>query len=451
MGKREIYFVVLIIIFIVMLAGCKNTVHIDPDKPVTVTLWHNYGGQLKNTMDEMVDQFNETTGAKQGIIINVTSISGNATLHDKLTMAANSDPGAPKLPDITTAYPKTALILAERGLLADLDQQFTPEELAVYVPEFIEEGRLEGQGLFVFPTAKSTEVLFVNRTIFDRFADDTGAKIEDLATFEGLFETAASYYQWSEGKTFFMADSLFNAAFIGCKQLGGELVLKGTLHLDSPAYQKIWDSYYKSAVLGQTAIYDGYATDLAKTGDIVCSIGSTAGVSFFSPTITYGDNTSEPARLAILPYPVFKNGQPAALQRGAGMCVIKSTPEKEYAAAVFLKWFTSPENNLNFVTSTGYIPVTRAAFGELMEIQMGETQDANIKQLLQAARTMQQEYKFYTAPLFAGVDELQAKYETELKDIAAASRNDYVKYSYDEEAAYEAASQGKLKEFTDRL
>ena len=87
-------------------------------------------------------------------------------------MAANNDPGAPELPDITTAYPKTALILAEKDLLVDLNEQFTEEELAKYVPRFIEEGIFDNK-LYVFPTAKSTEVLFVNNTLFNRFAKDT--------------------------------------------------------------------------------------------------------------------------------------------------------------------------------------------------------------------------------------------------------------------------------------
>lgn len=328
MRKNILIFSVLVLMLIPIFAGCENSINVNANKPVTLTLWHNYGGQLKDTMDEMVDEFNETVGEEQGIIINVTSISGSATLHDKLTMAANGDPGAPTLPDITTAYPKTALILAEKGLLADLNLQFSPEELAAYVPEFLEEGRLEGDHLYVFPTAKSTEVLFVNTTIFDRFAGDTGAKIKDLQTFEGIIKTAALYYDWTDkqtpqtandGKMFFMPDSVFNLALIGYKQMGAEFVQDGALNLTAPQYLRVWNCYYKPAVLGQAAIYNGYATDLAKTGDIVCSTGSTAGVSFFSPTVTYADNTSEPAELAILPYPVFEGGKPAALQRGAGM------------------------------------------------------------------------------------------------------------------------------------
>ncbi len=458
MKKNISLFVILFLVFIPILAGCDNSTKVNSKNPITLTLWHNYGGQLKDTMDNMIDEFNDTVGAEKGIIINVTSISGSATLHEKLTMAANGDPGAPPLPDITTAYPKTALILAEKGLLADLNEQFSVRELSAYIPEFLEEGRFEGDHLYVFPTAKSTEVLFLNRTLFDRFSQNTGANIENLGTFEGIIKTAALYYDWTDkqtpditndGKVFFMPDSLFNFALIGCQQLGVDFIRNSAVNFTSPQYSKVWECYYKPAVLGQAAIFNGYATDLAKTGDIICSTGSTAGVSFFSPTVTYADNTSEPIELDILPYPVFEGGKKAAIQRGAGMSVIKSTKEKEYAAGIFLKWFTSPENNLRFVSSTGYLPVTEEAFGEIMSQEIKNTSDKRIKALLQTSRLMQKEYAFYIPPLFEGVDELQKQYESQLKETAAQSRKSYTELLQNSNlaVAYETVSNGKYNSF----
>lgn len=434
--KRKILFsLIFATIMMTVLTACINNINVTSKNPVTLTLWHNYGGQLKETMDEMIDEFNETIGAENGIIISVTSISGSSTLHDKLTMAANGDPGAPSLPDITTLYPKTALILFDKGLLADLNQYFTSQELSAYIPEFLQEGKINNDGLYVFPTAKSTEVLFVNKTLFERFAKATGAKIQDLQTIEGIMKTADLYYQWTDqltpdvendGKMFFISDSLFNFSLIGCQQLGEDLMNEGKLHFDSPSYFRIWESYFKPAVLGQTAIFDGYATDLAKTGDILCSTGSTAGVSFFSPTVTYADNTSDLVELVVLPYPIFEGGKKIAIQRGAGMGVIKSTKEKEDAASIFLKWFTSPENNLRFVSSTGYLPVTKEAFGELMSMEIDNISNDSIKKLLQASKVMQDEYSFYIPPLFDGIDEFQKQYESHFKRIALESRELYL-------------------------
>lgn len=461
--KKSISMVTVLILLFLLSAGCgSNSVKLNPKNPITLTLWHNYGGQLKATMDDMVDEFNDTVGAEKGIIINVTSISGSATLHEKLTMSANDEPGAPSLPDITTAYPKTALILAEKGLLADLNEQFTPQELSAYIPEFLEEGRLGGDHLYVFPTAKSTEVLFLNKTLFDRFARDTGAKIEDLQTFEGIIKTSALYYDWTDkqtpaiandGKMFFMPDSLFNFSLIGYKQLGDEFIKNGAINFTSPQYPRVWECYYKPAVLGQVAIYNGYATDLAKTGDILCSTGSTAGLSFFSSMVTYADNTSEPIELDILPYPVFEGGKKVAIQRGGGMSVIKSTKEKEYAAGIFLKWFTNPENNLRFVSSTGYLPVTEAAFGEIMSQEIKNITDERIKKLLKTSRIMQKEYEFYIPPLFDDIDEIQQQYESQLKDIAAQSRNSYtgVLKNSDSVGAYKTVVNGKYDDFIDKF
>lgn len=460
MKKLLFAFIFLFFVLMVALTSCNESTKVSSKNPVTLDLWHNYGGQLKETMDNMIDEFNETIGTEKGIVINITSISGSSTLHEKLVMAANDDPGAPPLPDITTTYPRTALVLAKKGLLADLNQHFTAEELSKYIPEFLQEGQIHDDGLYVFPTAKSTEVLFVNTVLFDKFANDTGAKLEDLQTFEGIIRVASLYYDWTDkrttdiendGKMFFMPDSLFNYSLIGCEQLGGDFINNDSIYLTSPQYNKIWENYFKPAVLGQVAIFDGYATDLAKTGDIVCSTGSTAGVSFFPSTVTYADNTSEPVKLVILPYPIFEGGEKIAIQRGAGMSVIKSTEEKEYAASIFLKWFTRPENNIRFISSTGYLPVTKEAFGEIMSKEIDNIPNENIKKLLATSKVMQEEYTFYIPPLFDGVDELQNRYEVKLKKTAINGRLAYIRLLEvkDSETAYDTVSKDMYDEIID--
>lgn len=460
MKKKNIIF--LITLFLVpAIVLTISFLNVKNDNPVTLTLWHNYGGQMKDKMDEIIDEFNGTIGVEEGVIINVTSISGSATLHEKLTMAANGDPGAPALPDITTAYPKTALILEEKGLLVDLEEQFTKEELSAYLPRFIEEGRLDTDNkLYVFPTAKSTEVLFMNSTIFNRFAEATGASLKDLSTFEGIMKTAYLYYEWTDnqtpdikndGKTFYVSDSLFNYTLIGCKQLGVDFINADAIDFTNPSVAKVWESYFNPAIQGQYAIFDGYASDLAKTGDIVCSTGSTAGVLFFSPTVTYADNTTEPAELTILPYPVFEDGEKVAVQQGAGMCVTKSDKKKEKLAGIFLKWFTSPEVNLRFVSSTGYLPVTEEAFGDIMLEEIDSISDVNIKKLLLVSRQMQIEYDFQIAPLFDGVDELTDKYNNNFRALAGEAKTFYLNLLENGNLleALNLALKGKYKDFSE--
>ncbi|NLC53727.1 MAG: extracellular solute-binding protein [Firmicutes bacterium] len=413
-----------------LFVGC-NRVKLDPKRPVTVTMWHNYGGQMQNVMDELIDEFNSTIGRKKGVIISVTSISASKDIQEKLYMIAAGDPGAPEMPDLFTAYPKTALILWQQGLLAPLDEEFTQKELDAYLPQFIEEGRLADGRLYVFPIAKSTEVLFVNQTLFDRFSAATGVQLDSLATFEGIAEAAVKYYEWTDaltpdqdndGKTFFTADSWFNLAHVGMAQLGGEFIYPDHLNITSDLFLPIWDFSVLPAFAGGYAVTDSYSSELSRTGEIVCSLGSTAGILFYGDSITYPDNTRENVTYTILPYPIIRDGEKFALQRGGGMCVRRSTPQKEHAAALFLKWFTQPEQNMRFVSTTGYLPVTKEAFENNIKKEMTAAKTQNLKKLLETATYMYREYTFLVPPNYEQLDSLSRDYEKRLKQIMLEGR-----------------------------
>lgn len=419
----------LILSCTVFATGCNKS-PLNPDKPVTITLWHNYGGQMKVLMDDLVSEFNRTVGEEEGIIVSVTAIAGSKELHDMLVTSAEKQPGALALPDLTTAYPKTAVLLEQKDLLTDFSNYFTAKELDAYVADFVAEGYLGDEGLYVFPIAKSTEVLFVNQTLFDRFASECEFTLEDLSTFEGIARASSAYYDWTDamtpdiqddGKAFFMADSLFNQALVGSRQLGSDFLTQGadgtsaSLDMSSDPYAKIWDSYFNTAAGGGIAVFDGYSSDLFKTGDLVCAIGSTAGVLYYPASVTYADNTQEPVDYAYLPYPVFGGGDKVALQRGGGMCITAQSDVNKLAASIFIKWFTAPEQNLRFTLSSGYLPVTRDAFDRLFESDLSTIAEAPVSEQLQTVLQMYNDYQFFFAPYSENYDALQKDYESSLR------------------------------------
>ena len=163
------------------LFGCSDT-----KKQINLTLWHVYGEQVDSPINDLIDEFNSTVGAENGISVSVTSVSNSNKIHDAVLDAANGGPAAPKLPDIFSAYPKTVSAMNDSDILIDYKNYFSDEELSQYVKPFIDEGMF-GDKLSVFPIAKSSELLYVNKTIFDRFAADTGAKLDDLSTLGGAF------------------------------------------------------------------------------------------------------------------------------------------------------------------------------------------------------------------------------------------------------------------------
>ena len=49
-----------------LLAGCGHPGRPSPKDPVTLTMWHNYGGDMQKTMDALIDEFNSTLGRGRG-------------------------------------------------------------------------------------------------------------------------------------------------------------------------------------------------------------------------------------------------------------------------------------------------------------------------------------------------------------------------------------------------
>jgi multiple sugar transport system substrate-binding protein len=302
------------------------------------------------------------------------------------------------------------------------------------------------------------DVLFINQTLFERFSTATGVTVDNLSTFEGIAKAAMTYYRWTDeqtpdvvndGKAFYSADSFFNLAQVGMEQMGTSLFDGTQLQLDTPEFEQIWNNVFECAVKGGYAIYGGYSSDLSKTGDIICSTGSTAGILFYGDEVTYPDNTKEKVEYAVLPYPIFEGGKNIAIQRGSGLIIAKSTPQKEEAAALFLKWFTSPEQNIRFISSTGYLPVTNQAFTDHMEGEIAENSIPNVQKLLRTAIDVHKRYDFYIPPVFDEFNTISESFESRFLTLARQRREQYLinLETNNPDDAYEKAAKNALNEF----
>ena len=206
----------------VCFSGCLDKTKPDGDNPVTLTMWHVYGSQTKSPLNDAIDEFNDTVGRENGITVNVVSVTSSSAIDEALSASANGEPGAEDLPDLFTAYPRVAEIVGEDKLLSWNDY-FSEEELSAFRDEFISEGYF-GDSLLMLPVAKSSEALFLNKTLFERFSAETGASTDTLKTFDGFFEMANRYYDWSEGQNFTQINDFYNYAYIGMKAYGGEFI-----------------------------------------------------------------------------------------------------------------------------------------------------------------------------------------------------------------------------------
>ena len=161
-----------LLLCVLLLQGCAFT-SAGKGHPITISIWHVYGAQTDSPLNDFIREFNETVGKEQGIQVEVSMVSNNKNIHKDILAAANHDPGAPSLPDIFVAYPQTVLALPDETILVDYQEYFTEEELSAFLPAFLQDGKVNGR-LVCLPVAKSTELLFVNQTAFDRFSAATG-------------------------------------------------------------------------------------------------------------------------------------------------------------------------------------------------------------------------------------------------------------------------------------
>ena len=401
--------------------------------PTTITVWHVYGGQTDSPLNDLIDQFNQTVGKQKQINVQVTSVSNTNTIHELVLAAANEEPGAPELPDLFISYPKTVLALPDDSILVDYKDYFSEEELSDFIPAFIEEGTIDDH-LVIFPVAKSTEIMFINQTIFDRFSQETGISMEDLDTWEGLYKAAETYAEWSDAQTpdipgdakaMFVHDYYFNYFQVGVESLGEDF-FQGDKLAFGPVFQTVWEPLAQAAFKGGVWLKGGYATESIRTGESIVSVASSASILYYSDVVTYSDNTSEDITIVSRPCPVFENGEKLVMQRGAGFCTVRSTPEREQAAVTFLKWLTEPEHNVEFVTRTGYMPVTKSAFENELPKAIEELESAKYVSLYQAYLDTQKNYEFYVPPQLQSYLSLETTLEDNVRAQFALGRQDYL-------------------------
>lgn len=429
---KGIKFVGILMLIAILFSGCGGAGS-EGEQPETITIWHVYGAQTDSPLNDLIDEFNETEGKEKGIRVDVTMVSNNNNIYKDILAAANDEPGAPELPDIFVSYPKTVLAMPDENILVDYRDYFSEEELEAFVPAFLEDGMVNDR-LAVLPVAKSTELLFVNKTAFDRFAEATGASLDDLKTWEGLYETACQYAEWTDGltpeipndeKAFFVHDFHFNYFQVGVESLGEAFFNENRIAFGA-GFDRAWNSYAKAGLSGGLWLQGGYATEPLRTGESIVSVASSASVLYFSNEVIYADNTSEEIELIVLPCPVFEGGEKLVMQRGAGMCTVKSTPEKEQAAITFLKWLTEPEVNTRFAVSTGYMPTLTESFETYLPEEIQKLTEQKYVELYKGYLETQAEYEFYTAPQFEEYLNLEESFEATIRRQLLEGRNAYV-------------------------
>ena len=201
--KKTITTILFIAVAVTLtLSGCNIRNLSLGDKTTTLSIWHVYGSQTESPMNDIIDEFNQSVGKDKGIVVEVTSVSDSAAIDEAVVNAADSG----NLPDIFTAYPRIVNKI-DKDMLLNWNDYFSEKELSGYVEDFLSEGYFDDKFL-MFPIAKSTELFFLNKTLFERFSDNT-----DFSDFNNIFALCDKYYDYSDGKAMLQINDYYHFFF----------------------------------------------------------------------------------------------------------------------------------------------------------------------------------------------------------------------------------------------
>ena len=184
------------------------------------------------------------------------------------------------MPDLFTCHIIDALELGEDNLVP-WDEQFTPDELSDFIPGFLSDGTAEDGRLLIFPVSKPTQLLMCNGSGFDRFSAATGVGYEDLATWEGFYDAAGRFYDWS-GKPFCALDYPIRAVELCAMERGsGDFYTEnGWYDTDNAVFKESWMQFARSLAQGHVVVSDLYSNTQVMTGDVLSGLGSSAAILY---------------------------------------------------------------------------------------------------------------------------------------------------------------------------
>ena len=245
--------------------------------------------------------------------------------------SAQGKVGAEEMPNIFMAYADTAYTMDQMGELVDLAPYFTDEERAAYIGNYLTEGDFNDDGsIKIFPVAKSVELLFLNDTDWQTFADATGAEYADLETIEGLVGAAEAYYNWTDaqtetpddGKALFGRDAMANYMLIGAKELGD--TSSTSRRKDDrgagprPTARRAVGQLPMCPTSSWFSASGRFRSDDIKIGNILAYVGSSSSATYFPSRVMLSDTESHSIALKVLPAPHLPTARNSLSSRGPG-------------------------------------------------------------------------------------------------------------------------------------
>jgi ABC-type glycerol-3-phosphate transport system substrate-binding protein len=334
-----------------LLVACSR-----PSAKTTVTFWHAMGGESQKTLKTMVDRF-ESTHAN--IHVELVGMGNYDALSQKLMGAV----AAKNPPVIAQMYENWTTQLYAGGELVYLDSLvhgpdgFSAADMADIYPALLENNTWDGK-LLTLPFNKSVPVYYYNVPMlaaagYPEFPK-TWPEFRDAAIKLTKRDAAGNVETWGA------------AGGTDIWIFGSMLYQRGTRFLDREDGRPLFNDPEAVAALQfqvDMVLQDKVQnTDVGRTpmdDFLVGRMAMLTGSSTWRAPVV--DKESFPVGMA--PIPTW--GKPAAVVYGTNVGMFRrATPAQKAAAWTFIKWFTSPEQQVEWSLGTWYVPIHRRSLDD---------------------------------------------------------------------------------------
>lgn len=461
MKKILSFFVVVIAVLV--LSGCRQGYTSDYEvrsiedlkaTQVEVKFRIPFGSAIQPSIVQLIDSFNVEY---PNITITLDVIGG----YDNMKKATIIDIGGGRAPTMSVGYPDhfaeyliTDSIIRLDKFIESSDPRigYSQAELDDFLEGYLFENRMFDldQSFFGLPFNKSNEALFYNKDFFDHFELDVPKTWQEVeAVSAQIYDIVAglndNQFSWMGNiKTNLannrfmplMYDSASNFTTVVVHQFGGTYtsslyrpngvadVQRGTLSFkDDPATTQAFTYFQDLAnrrIVNVPEAWEGsYGSNFFVLSQIVMNVGSTAGSSYYSASISDWD-------VSTIPY--YNEDNKYVIQQGTNFCIFSQASDLEKLAAwLFIKHCLTPENTAEFAMNTGYMPVRHSAYelDEYVEfLEDPLPTQIGFSKVHNAARAYSGDgWKIFVDPAWAGSAKVREEMSTAVVQILVNKEN----------------------------
>lgn len=408
---------------------------------VEITFANTTGQKLAEVVDAALVEFNKLY---PNIKVKVDNSNKN---YDTLESKIGTQLTTGKQPNVAFCYSDHVAFYNESNAVLPLNDFFLPgseyesmtvtntagteplgltkEQVADYVEPFYAEGSVYGDGkIYTLPFAKSTEVLYYNKTYFDAnnlTVPTTWAEMEQ--TCQKILDLAKE----NEPVYPLGYDSEANLFITLCEQYESPYTSATGEHFlfnneKNKTFVRMLCDWYKKKYFTTKETYGSYTSYLftsEKFPKCYMSIGSTGGSSYQDPGSS--DNVAK-FEVGVAPLPQADVTKPKSILQGPSVCIFKNDdPQKVLASWLLVKFLTTDiEFQGRYSETSGYMPVTYSAFNsEAYQefLKEGDSASGLTARTAATCKKLVDDEAFYTSPAFTGSSKARERVGILMKDV----------------------------------